>query len=555
MKVRLPYIVQDQLTAMRKGFEPVERFDYESKFFLDGPVTESVAVLDFDGESGGLSASAKFEPPEKDKILGKYQVNENAISSREFNQVSVFATVVKTMRMFERPDVIGRKIVWAFDAPQLLIVPRAGEMANAYYERESHSLQFFYFNSETTSTAKRLYSSLSHDIVTHEAAHAIFDGIAPDLYNAITPQSLALHEAISDLTAFVMSVDSPTLRTTVLEQTRGELWQQTAFSRVAEEFGGALEHGRGYLRSLWNQKTLIKNDKSVDQYGEPNRVSHSEPHDLSQVLTGALYAVFINSYKEIWNRRFSDSGKALIVSMSLFRRIIFRALDYLPPGDVSFADYGRAALAADEASHPYKNRERSYLKKEFVRRGIVKSEKYLDVRTNYSSSVIALADLESLMNSDWVAYDFANKNRRLLKIPDNTPFRVLTRIEAVKTSYHREGERETRELIFKVAWKHEEVNDIANSLPGHRVITIGTSLVIDMDSHKIRALLTTENSASQRLDRDDLLSLWWEEGLLNVGQPSFGNGAKRLPSQLDVQVTNDVIRIKGAARTMHIAPV
>ena len=90
MKVRLPYIVQDQLTARRKGFVPVERFDYESEFFLDGPVTVCVAVLDFDGESGGLSASAKFEPPATNRKLGKYQVYGSAINSRNFNQFSVF---------------------------------------------------------------------------------------------------------------------------------------------------------------------------------------------------------------------------------------------------------------------------------------------------------------------------------------------------------------------------------------------------------------------------------------------------------------------------------
>jgi hypothetical protein len=40
--------------------------------------------------------------------------------------VSVFGAVHKTIRMFEEPDVLDRRVVWAFDAPQLLVVPRAG---------------------------------------------------------------------------------------------------------------------------------------------------------------------------------------------------------------------------------------------------------------------------------------------------------------------------------------------------------------------------------------------------------------------------------------------
>ncbi|MCI0348450.1 MAG: hypothetical protein L0Z53_03405, partial [Acidobacteriales bacterium] len=62
-----------------------------------------------------------------------------------FMQVVVFGGVMKTMQMFEEADNLGRRIRWAFDGPQLLVVPRAGDWANAYYERESRSLQFFYF--------------------------------------------------------------------------------------------------------------------------------------------------------------------------------------------------------------------------------------------------------------------------------------------------------------------------------------------------------------------------------------------------------------------------
>lgn len=60
--------------------------------------------------------------------------------------------------------------------PQLLVVPRAGEWANAFYERESRSLQFFYFS--PSGESRRIYTSHSQDIVAHETAHAILDGIA-----------------------------------------------------------------------------------------------------------------------------------------------------------------------------------------------------------------------------------------------------------------------------------------------------------------------------------------------------------------------------------------
>ena len=105
--------------------------------------------------------------------------------------------------MFEEGDTLGRRLNWGFNGPQLLIVPVAGEWANAFYEREAHCLQFFYFNSQQA--GQRVYTALSHDIVSHETGHAILDGIAPDLYHSITPQSLALHEGIADLVALVIA--------------------------------------------------------------------------------------------------------------------------------------------------------------------------------------------------------------------------------------------------------------------------------------------------------------------------------------------------------------
>ena len=95
-------------------------------------------------------------------------------------------------------------------------------------------------------------------------------------------------------------------------------------------------------------------------------MARNEPHDLSEVLSGALYAVMVKIHKTLLDEytqktgrpRLEVSGKALFVGRERFKRIIFRALDYLPPGEVSFADYGRAIIAADQASHPDDAQER-----------------------------------------------------------------------------------------------------------------------------------------------------------------------------------------------------
>ena len=376
MRVKIPRMIDDPYAfGKAEGEPPFEMTTtLEEGFFLDGPVTRRVAVLDFDPATGALAPGARYVPPAQGKKFGGYQLADpNDIYAHDFNQVSVFATVLETMAMFEEPDALGRPLTWAFEAPQLLVVPRAGEWANAFYERESHSLQFFFI---TPAEADKpiVYASLSRDIVAHETAHAILDGIVPTLYNSITPQSLGLHEAIADLTALLISFRSPKLRDGVLKSTDGKLDDSTAFSAVAPEFALARDPGSKpkYLRNLCNQKTLDPKDTSLDAAGIPNRVNRYEPHALSEVMSGALYAVFARIYDRLrkdnpdWS-----SGKALFVAGGRLKRMTLRALDYLPPGEVSFAGYGRAILAADQASHPKDSEVRDWLKEQLDRKSVV----------------------------------------------------------------------------------------------------------------------------------------------------------------------------------------
>ncbi|MFP5286433.1 MAG: hypothetical protein ACLGI9_11900, partial [Thermoanaerobaculia bacterium] len=367
MKARLPMMLDDPQTSKYAGLDDFETFiSRDEDFFLDGPVSRRVAVLDFDPATGAVLPGARFLDPGKRK-LGCYDCpGEEGIYGRSFQQVNAFATVLRTMYLYEEPDALGRKLTWAFGAPQLLVVPRAGEEPNAFYERESHSLQLFYISRPDKPA---VYSCLSRDIIAHETAHAILDGIAPDLYNALTPQSLALHEAIADLTALLMSFRSTKLRQAVLKATNGSIADSTAFATVAPEFGQARDPtgAARYLRSLLNAKTLDREDRSLDENGIPNRVNRYEPHSLSEALSGALYTVMVKIHGSLATD-YSASGKALFVGGERFKRMILRALDYLPPGEASFGDYGRAILAADQAAHPKESQERRWICEEFVRR-------------------------------------------------------------------------------------------------------------------------------------------------------------------------------------------
>ena len=218
------------------------------------------------------------------------------------------------------------------------------------------------------------------------------------------------------------------LRKAVLDATNGSIEKSTRFSSIGEEFGRAIDPSGavGWLRNLLDGSKL---DPKGDPADEP------EEHVLSQVVTGALYTLMVALHRDYMTRlslrrgesKFAVSGRALFGASEQFKRMILRGIDYLPPGEVTFADYGRAIIAADQGSFG-DDTWRQYIREEFVRRGIVRRARDLDVQTNYPHEALDGLDLQALVDSPWVAYTFAEQNRRLLRIPRDAQFEVMPRI-------------------------------------------------------------------------------------------------------------------------------
>jgi hypothetical protein len=571
MTVRLETVIKDPRTSRLMALgKPYERFNAdEGDVFLNGPVCRRVAILDFEPGTGQLTPPVRFRPPAKGKLIGTYAIPDpEDLYSVEMIKVSAFGTVLKTMKMFESKDTLGRALTWAFDAPQLLVVPRAGKWSNAFYERDSHSLQFFYFDSARP-PYPTVFTALSHDIVAHETGHAILDGIAPDLHDAVSPQALALHEAVADLTALLMAFRSDGLRDAVLEETGGSIEDSSDFSGIAPEFASESDPGgrQLYLRNLNNRKSLRPDS------GE-NRVSAVEPHALCEVIGAALYSVMRKIYKAVWDweargveEPVKVSGRALFIASERFKRMILRALDYLPPGEVSFADYGRAILASDQASYPDERdaQQRDWIREEFVKRGIVKVATELDVDTNFDARALLKLDLDTLATGDWAAYDFANRNRSLLSIPPKVSFHVRPRLDVTKLYYVRDdgaeagatgnGYRkiEVRELIFKVKWDVQEPSGLARGYPSRRKITYGTTLAIDWERKKVRARLTSDGDKKRRDERDEFLRRLIDRGDLKFDGAALGPDGHPLPSVIRAEALDGVMKVRGASRLMHVA--
>lgn len=582
-KVRVPFLVRDR-QYLRNDKKPGPSVDVlqatplghftilgEEPYF-DGPVSRRVAVLDIDRDAGRLRPAVRFLPRGGGRTVGTYDLGKpeldadspiEAFESDAFIQVNAFATVMRTLHFFERQDMLGRRVAWAFDSPQLLVVPRAGEMENAFYERESASLQFFSYRDAAGGV---LHTVLSHDIVAHETTHAVLDAVAPDLYHAITPQSLALHEAVADWTAIAFNLTNEMLIFSIYNITSTVVKVDAVLSHVAEELGATIRKqvGADYLRAANNGRTLDPLDRTVDALRHPNLVDRTNPHALSEVLSGAIYQVFLRragmrreAGAPPLSERTSDLGsspeeKRVLTAATSVTRMVVHALDCLPPGEASLADFGRAMLAAHRSDQVMARAERKWLTEELVRRRVVDAASELDVGAETDSRALDGVDFEPLLADEKAARAFANRHRDLLRIPRDADFMVYPRHERTVAASARKGATGARELIFRVGWDIEEEHDLGATFGTRWTVRVGTTMVADWDRRRIHSILTTDQRPSQRADRGRLLRRWANEGLLVPAARALGPDGQERADAIVVRPGGRAQQVTGGARALHV---
>jgi hypothetical protein len=371
-----------------------------------GPRGSRFWVVDYDTTSRKIVAPAP--DPEVDVVAAT--PDERLTTDPRVREQNVFVVASRTLERFE--SALGRRLRWGFAGHQLYLVPAAFAEANAFYDPDSCAVLFGYFepapepatgttegpkaersasterqaaeqsSAPATPTPAVVYTSLSHDIVAHETTHAILDGLRRRFEEPSLPDQAAFHEALADIVA-LMSVFS--LRETVLalipgdpatglvdekQVSRGAL-AKTALLGLAEQFGAAVRtHGGDALR------------RSVALAADPARLSDpafNEPHARGEVLVAAV----ANAMLDIWTARLVDvhaEGTPLhrtrvaeegTKSADRILSMCIRAIDYLPPVDLSFDDFATALLAADEEMVPDDRHDyRGTLATAFARYGI-----------------------------------------------------------------------------------------------------------------------------------------------------------------------------------------
>ena len=412
----------------------------------DGPTSSRFAIVDFNGDAGTLEPPAEWSE-DAQAFLGKggQLVGKDAAATFQFHQVSVWALLQCALAFFEDASALGRSIPWAFEGNRLIVVPHAGFGENAFYDRDSKSLQFYYFGSEE----ETVFTCLSVDIVNHELTHAVLDGIRP-LYNeANHPETGGFHEFMGDLATILLTLQNRTLRQQLAESAGGKFADATTLSSIAEEFGAAVS-GRPYLRTARNEETMA------------TLANETEPHRLSEVLTGAMFDILIaigeNYQKEDGGRAKRSAVQAFWYAAERMQRMALQPLDSLPPVEVTFRDYALAVCRSQRLADPIDPEDYyGMVIAAFRKRGILsepdeqelKEPRYLNQRLTLSVH----HDIDGISRSRAAAYRFLDDNREDLLIPATRDFLVADLYDAKKRG--RQNLPLPRQIILEYVWREE----------------------------------------------------------------------------------------------------
>jgi hypothetical protein len=189
---------------------------------------------------------------------------------------------------------------WSSDSTPLQAGLDVGVDFNAFYARDS-GLNFFHGIVDRVHPPVTAYSGESPHVICHELGHAILDAVKPELFDAMSSEVAAFHEAFGDMSSILTALQLPTVRKYVLTQTGGRLNANSRLSQLARQLGWAIRvqldpHAvdADCLRNASN-RFFYRNPSGLPPSAPATSLS-SEPHSFSRVFSGAFLDVLAAMY-------------------------------------------------------------------------------------------------------------------------------------------------------------------------------------------------------------------------------------------------------------------
>jgi len=461
---RLRIIAQDPGFRKRRdgGGEIVTALaELPAEELLPGPTGYRVKVIDYDVSTDTLYRPAQIPSSEDGAATDPYAEagDQDLLTDPRFHAQNVYAIVMRTLARFEK--ALGRRVEWGCDGHQLHVAPHAFAEPNAFYSRSDRALFFGYFRGRDKRT---IFTCLSHDVIAHEATHAILDGLRSRFFEPSNKDQAAFHEGFADIVAMLSifslrdvvaaMLDDATDREAAARDAPPAAGDETAHALIdveflepkwlkesaifglADEMGKDLSGVRG--RALRRSVTLDPDETP------PDRPEFDQEHRRGELLVAAM----LNAFLDIWLRRIDRLGtivagkkdRSLVVEAGSrvadhLLTMAIRAIDYCPPVDVGFADYLSALLTIDHEVVPDDDRYgyRDTLLRQFARFGIAPAHgagpdgtwQRCSARLTYSRT-----HFDSLLRDKQEVFRFVWENRKALEIDE----RGYIEIESVRTA-------------------------------------------------------------------------------------------------------------------------
>lgn len=443
-----PFLVMAQDPSIRNpdGTILMAEIRIPSEELAAGPRGHRVHVVDYDGSREAYFG--RHVLPDREPAAWR-RADPSLISDRVFHAQNVYALVMRTLFRFEH--ALGRRVTWQFESHQINVAPHAFLDANAFYSRDDQGLLFGYF---AGSKGQPVFACLSHDVVVHEATHALLDGLRKRYLDPSSPDQAAFHEGFADVVALLSVLSLRELLERLL--VRGEPRQRQARRRpttlsrslvseeslkrstlfgLAEEMGAEMRQARG---DALRRSVELAPDRRLLATEE-----FQQPHRRGEVLVAAVMRAFLG----VWLNRIGQLGEVEPGRVSLRRvaeegaeaadylgTMLVRGLDYMPPVDVSFGDALSAVLTADSEIRPddWKYNFRVHLRRACLGYGIVPSSSRPDLPGGWKHPEVASdytrVHHAQLQSDPEEVFRFLWENRHALAVREE-PF---TRVQSVR---------------------------------------------------------------------------------------------------------------------------
>ncbi len=360
-------VAQDPAVLDAKDEVLVTEVQVPDESLRPGPYGYRVHVIDYDSSTRTL-----YKPAELDRMvrgvrkplfsLARWKAGGMDRDDRRFHAQNVYAIIMRMLSRFE--FAFGRRVSWGFQHV-LKVAPHAFADSNAFYSETDEALLFGYFQGRSG----RVFSCLSHDIVAHEATHALLDGLRGRFTDPSGLDQAAFHEGYADVVALLSVFSLRDVVKAVLDRSLADLAQEPG------ERDSDLVHERFLTEPVLRGSILLGLAKQMGQEmarirGQALRQSamldpspsylkdqeFEEPHRRGEILVAAM----MNAFIQVLTRRLEGLGRFqgeflnrervaeeaadaadYLLTMSI------RALDYTPPVHIGFGDFLSALLTAD----------------------------------------------------------------------------------------------------------------------------------------------------------------------------------------------------------------